>query len=71
MGMDGSLGLDFSEVLGAPLTVGFNMGKYADNALTWTGKLGYTYAEIFMASLTIAENADDQVSYSLGGTVSF
>ena len=70
-GMDGNVGLDFSEVLGQPLTVSFSMGQYKDNDLTWTGKIGYTYAEIFMSSLTLAQNSDGDVSYSLGGTVSF
>jgi hypothetical protein len=70
-GMDGSIGLDLSEVLGQPLTVGFTMGQYKDNTLTWSGNIGYTYAELFGASFTIAQNSDEEVSYSIGGTVSF
>jgi hypothetical protein len=70
-GMDGSLGLDFSEVLGQPLTVSFAMGQYRDNDLTWAGTIGYTYAELFNASFTIEQTEAEVVGYSLGGTVSF
>jgi len=71
VGMDGSIGLDLSEVLGQPLTVGFSMGQYAENDLTWAGTIGYTYAEIFMASLTVEQTEADVVGYSIGGSVSF
>ncbi len=70
-GMDGNIGLDFSELLGAPLTVGFSMGQYAENDMTWKGTLGYTYAELFKATASLEQVEADVLAWSLGGSVSF
>jgi hypothetical protein len=73
-GMDGSLGLDFSEVLGAPLTLGFNMGRYGSadmNDLTWGVNLGYTYAELFMVKGYFKQTEAETFAYGVGGSVSF
>jgi len=71
VGVDGGVDLSFAEMLGAPLTLGFDIGKYAENDLTWAVSLGYVYAELFTVTANLEQTEADVIGYSIGGKVSF
>jgi len=69
--------LDFAEVLGMPVTLGFNMSQWgiqreADDKedLVWSGVLGYTY-DALAVSFTLKQTEEDVIGWALAGKVSF
>ncbi|MEW5816646.1 MAG: hypothetical protein AB1798_14790, partial [Spirochaetota bacterium] len=71
VGLNGGVDLTFADLIKIPLTVGFTIGQYAENDLTWAGTIGYTYAEIFKATFKLEQTEADVIGYSIGGKVSF
>jgi hypothetical protein len=72
LGFSAGLGLNFADVLGQPLTLGFNISQFGDNVLGWEASLGYTYAELLGITGAFGYSPDDEaLYYSVGGSVSF
>jgi hypothetical protein len=69
-GWDVGVGLDLAEVLGMPVTVGFDISKWAEEDLIWAAVLGYTYSSLGV-SLTVEQTEEDVVGWSLAGKVTF
>lgn len=71
LGWDAALAFDLNEVLAAPLTAGVSIGKWAEEGMTWSGNLGYTFAESMAISAALSQNSDEEIGYTVKASVKF
>jgi hypothetical protein len=69
-GWDVGIDLDLAEVMGMPITLGFDVSKWAEEDLLWAAVLGYTYASLGV-SFTLEQTEEDVIGWTLAGKVSF
>ncbi len=67
-GWNAGVGFDFADVLKKPVTLSFNISKWAAEDLLWSGVLGYTYDKLGV-TFTLAQTEADVIGWTLAGKI--